>query len=88
MEYKASGQGALGGSGRSGTNKPFSRGALIERHMNWGFGLTEHDHAPSGAEHDLLLVVLPGRIVLSFCLGAADRFQPERLRSGGVRHLY
>ena len=52
------------------------------------FGLTEHDHAPSGAEHDLLLVVLPGRIVLSFCLGAADRFQPERLRSGGVLHLY
>ena len=52
------------------------------------FGLTEHDHAPSGAEHDLVLVVQPGRIVLSFCLGAADRFQPERLRSGGVRHLY
>ena len=52
------------------------------------FGLTEHDHAPSGAEHDLVLVVLPGRIVLCFCLGAADRFQPERLRSGGVRHLY
>ena len=42
-EYKASGQGALGGSGRSGTNKPFSRGALLERHMSWGFGLTEHD---------------------------------------------
>ena len=52
------------------------------------FGLTEHDHAPSGAEHDLVLVVQPDRIVLSFCLGAADRFQPERLRSGGVRHLY
>jgi len=42
-EYKASGQGALGGAGRSGRDRPFSRGALIERHMNWGFGLTEHD---------------------------------------------
>ena len=40
-EFKANG-GPLGG-GRSGRNRPYSRGAYISRMTNWSFGLTEHD---------------------------------------------